>query len=52
MFLLNAILDLTNYKMFAHTVWSDNMLAKIILEIMDAFKIIYVREINSKTKYD
>ena len=45
---MNANSDLTNYKMFARTVWSDSVLAKAILEIVDAFHFSSIKTLGTK----
>eukprot|EP00092_Neocalanus_flemingeri_P011699 GFUD01012615.1.p1 GENE.GFUD01012615.1~~GFUD01012615.1.p1 ORF type:complete len:913 (+),score=187.69 GFUD01012615.1:372-2741(+) len=40
--------DLTKYKMFARTVWSDSVLAKAILEIMAAFNLCTIKTLGTE----
>ena len=41
-------IDLTNYKMFARTVWSDSVLAKALLKIIEAFNLTSVKTLGTK----
>lgn len=45
---MSIVSDLTKYKMFARTVWSDSVLAKAIVEMVDAFKLSSIKTLGTQ----